>query len=174
MIKVRADEKANVVASVEAKYKQFFPGNSFEYTYLKDQYNNQYNDDKRFGKIVFVFTALAIIVACLGLIGLSSYTALLRTKEIGIRKVLGASVGNIVSILSIGFVQLVVVAALISLPIAYFGMVKWLETYPYRIDLGWSFFVIPVVIVMIIATVTIAFQVTKAAMTKPVDTLKYE
>jgi putative ABC transport system permease protein len=108
------------------------------------------------------------------LIGLSSYTAILRTKEIGIRKALGASVANIVSILSVDFVRLVIIAALLSLPIAYFVMSHWLESYPYRIDLGWTLFVVPVLIVVLIAALTICFQVLKTAMTKPVDTLKYE
>jgi putative ABC transport system permease protein len=98
----------------------------------------------------------------------------LRTKEIGIRKVLGASVANIVSILSVDFVRLVVFAGLISIPLAYYSMSNWLQAYPYRISLGLLTFVTPVLIVIVIAALTIAFQVLKTALTKPVDTLKYE
>jgi putative ABC transport system permease protein len=173
-IKIQAEDKTQLLTSVENNYKKFFAGNSFEYFYLQDRYNRQYNDDTRFGNVVSIFTVLAIIVACLGLIGLSSYTAIMRTKEIGIRKALGASVMNIVSILSIDFVRLVVIASLLSLPIAYYSMIKWLETYTYRISLGWMLFALPVIIVIVIAAVTIGFQVLKTALTKPVDTLKYE
>jgi putative ABC transport system permease protein len=100
-IKYETADKAQLISLVEATYKKFFSGNSFEYTFLQERYNNQYNDDTRFSKIVSIFTVLAIIVACLGLIGLSSYTAIMRTKEIGIRKALGASVANIISLLSV-------------------------------------------------------------------------
>jgi putative ABC transport system permease protein len=163
-----------MISQVESVYKKFFPGNSFEYTFLQDRYNNQYSDENRFGKVVSIFTGLAIVVACLGLIGLSSYTAIMRTKEIGIRKVLGASVASIVSILSIDFVRLVAIASILSLPIAYYSMSKWLESYTYRISLGWMLFALPVIIVIVVAAVTIGFQVLQTALTKPVDTLKYE
>jgi putative ABC transport system permease protein len=165
---------SNALTSVEQVYKKFFPGNSFEYNFLEEQYNRQYNDESRFGKVIVIFTIIAIVVACLGLIGLSSFTATQRTKEIGIRKVLGATVTNLVSILSIDFIKLVVIAALISLPIAYISMSTWLEGYTYRIELGWTLFIVPVIIVILIATVTIFFQVLKAALAKPADTLKYE
>jgi putative ABC transport system permease protein len=173
-LKIQTHDKTQLVASVENLYKKFFAGNSFEYFYLEDRYNNQYNDDTRFAKVVSIFTVLAIIVACLGLIGLSSHTAMMRTKEIGIRKVLGASVVSIVSILSIDFVRLVVIASILSLPIAYYSMSTWLETYTYRISLGWMLFALPIIIVIVIAAVTIGFHVLQTALTKPVDTLKYE
>jgi len=173
-IKIQAEDKTQLLASVESTYKKFFAGNSFEYFYLEDRYNRQYNDDTRFGKVVSIFTVLAIIVACLGLIGLSSYTAIMRTKEIGIRKALGASVMNIVSILSVDFVRLVIIACVLSLPIAYYSMNKWLEAYTYKISLGWMLFAFPIFIVIVIAAITIGFQVLKTALTKPVDTLKYE
>jgi putative ABC transport system permease protein len=173
-IKIQSADKTQMISHIESVYKKFFPGNSFEYTFLQDRYNNQYQDENRFGKIVSIFTGLAIVVACLGLIGLSSYTAIMRTKEIGIRKVLGASVASIVSILSIDFVRLVAIASMLSLPIAYYGMTKWLEAYTYRISLGWTLFATPVFIVIVIAAVTIGLQVLQTALTKPMDTLKYE
>jgi putative ABC transport system permease protein len=173
-IKINAIDQAHILSLVEATYKKFFPGNSFEYTFLEDRYNKQYADDKRFGTVIGIFTALAILVACLGLIGLSSYTAALRTKEIGIRKTLGASVANIVSLLSVEFVSLVAVSGLISLPIAYVGLSRWLEAYPYRITLNWFTFLIPVMLIILIAAITIGFHVLKTALTKPVETLRYE
>jgi putative ABC transport system permease protein len=173
-IKISTTDKVHLLSLIEGTYSKFFPGNSFDYVFLQDRYDRQYRDDKRFGSIVSIFTVLAIIVACLGLIGLSSYTAILRTKEIGIRKALGASVASIVSLLSLEFVRLVSVAALISLPIAYLAMNHWLRSYPYRIDLGLALFVIPLLIVVFIAALTICFQVIKTALTKPVDTLKHE
>ena len=117
---------------------------------------------------------LAIIVSCLGLIGLSSYTVAQRTKEIGIRKVLGASLANIVTILSIDFVRLIFIALLLAVPIAYFSMQNWLERYAYRITPHWTQFVFPLGIVLTIAAVTISFQILKTAMTNPAQTIKYE
>ncbi len=173
-IKIRTDDQKKIVADIETIYKKFFPGNSFQYSFLEDSYKRQYNDDTRFGKIVSIFTLLAIIVSCLGLIGLSSYTAVQRTKEIGIRKVLGASLINIISILSVDFVRLVLIAAILSLPIAYFSTQNWLQSYAYRISPGLVQFTLPLVIVVLIAAITISFQVFKTAMTNPADTLKYE
>lgn len=173
-IRINTTERQQVISGVEEVYKKFFPGNSFEYFFLEDRYNNQYKDDTRFGKIVSIFTVLVIIVACLGLIGLSSYTAVLRTKEIGIRKVLGASVSNLVSILSADFVKLVLAASFLAVPIAYIAMNKWLEGYTYRITPNWILFVLPVLVILVISAFTISFQVLKTAMTNPVDTLKNE
>jgi len=173
-IKINTSAVQQVIAGVEEVYEKFFPGNSFEYFFLEDRYNMQYKDDTRFGKIVSIFTVLAIIVACLGLIGLSSYTAVLRTKEIGIRKVLGASIGSLVAILSADFVKLVLAASLLALPVAYIGMSKWLEGYTYRITPNWILFALPVLIILFISAFTISFQVFKTAMSNPVDTLKNE
>jgi putative ABC transport system permease protein len=173
-IKIRGDETKQTIASIEETYKKFFPGNSFEYSFLEDRYNSQYNDDNRFAKIILVFTVLAIVVSCLGLVGLSSYTATQRTKEIGIRKVLGASMVNVVSLLSVDFVRLVFVASLLSLPIAYFSMQNWLERYAYRITPGWWQFVLPVVVILLIAAITISFQILRTAKTNPANTLKSE
>ncbi|HMI65211.1 MAG TPA: FtsX-like permease family protein, partial [Cyclobacteriaceae bacterium] len=128
----------------------------------------------RFGSIISIFTVLAIIISCLGLIGLSSYTAVQRTKEIGIRKVLGASLLSIVSLLSIDFIKLVFLATVLSLPIAYFAMRYWLEGYAYRTSIGWMLFLVPVVLILVIAALTMSFQVMKTAMTNPAETLKYE
>jgi putative ABC transport system permease protein len=173
-VKIKTKDPQKTLAGIEQTYRRFFPGNSFEYTFLEDRYKQQYNDDTRFGKVVSIFTLLAIVVSCLGLIGLSSYTAIQRTKEIGIRKVLGASLINIVSILSVDFLRLVLIATILSMPVAYFSMQNWLEGYAYRITPHWIQFILPIGIVLVIAAITISFQVLKTAMTNPVETIKYE
>ena len=124
--------------------------------------------------MVNIFTVLAIIISCLGLIGLSSYTAVQRTKEIGIRKVLGASLPSIVTLLSFDFLKLILVASLLALPVAYFSINQWLLAYAYRISPGWILFVLPVLMILIIAAVTMSFQIIKSALANPADTLKYE
>ncbi len=173
-IRIRGDDRLKAIAQVESTFKKFFPDNAFEYVFLEDSYKRQYDDDNRFGTIISVFTVLAIIISCLGLIGLSSYTAIQRTKEIGIRKVLGASLASIVTLLSIDFIKLVFLATLLSLPIAYFAIQDWLEGYAYRITVGWMLFVVPVISILLIAALTMSFQVVKTAMTNPAETLKCE
>jgi putative ABC transport system permease protein len=173
-VRINTKDVPTTLGRIEATYKKFFPGNSFEYTFLEDRYNRQYNDDTRFGKVVSIFTGLAIMVSCLGLIGLSSYTAAQRTKEVGIRKVLGASLMNIVSILSLDFVKLVAIGSILAVPFAYWGVQQWLQTYAYHITPQWTQFVFPIAIVLFVAIVTISFQVIKTATTNPAETIKYE
>jgi putative ABC transport system permease protein len=173
-IRIAGVNHKETLAKIETVFNRLFPDNAFEYSFLETTFKNQYLDDIRFSKIVNTFTVLAIIIACLGLIGLSSYTAVQRTKEIGIRKVLGASLYNIVALLSSNFLKLIIVACLLSLPIAYFTMHDWLATYAYRISLGWSLFAAPIALILLIAAATLSFQLLKAAMTNPVDTLKHE
>jgi putative ABC transport system permease protein len=173
-IKIKGGDHQKIVAGVEQVFKKAFPDNAFEYSFLEDKYNRQYADDNRFGKVISIFTILAIIISCLGLIGLSSYAAIQRTKEIGIRKVLGASLLNIVTLLSSNFIGLVVLAALMSIPLSYIAMQNWLEGYAYKINLGWLVFVIPVIFILLIAALTMSFQVVTTAMTNPAKTLKYE
>jgi putative ABC transport system permease protein len=173
-IRIGEGDRQAIIAQVETVYKKFFPDNAFEYSFLEDTYKRQYNDDNRFGTIVTIFTVLAIIISCLGLIGLSSYTAIQRTKEIGIRKVLGASMFSIVSLLSSDFIKLILFATLISLPMAYYATDNWLTGYAYRITLGWLMFLVPVILILLIAALTMSFQIIKTAMTNPAETLKYE
>ncbi|HEX6892463.1 MAG TPA: ABC transporter permease [Chryseolinea sp.] len=173
-IKVEPSSLQTSLAGIKSVYERSFPGNSFDYFLLEDRYNNQYKEDKRFASVVNIFTGLAILVSCLGLIGLSSYTAILRTKEIGIRKVLGASLPSIVTLLSIDFLKLILVAALLALPVAYFSANQWLLAYAYRISPGWTLFVIPVLVILIIAAVTMSFQIIRSALANPAETLKYE
>jgi len=173
-VRIRGAATQEIVAEIEKVYQQFFPDNAFGYSFLEDRYNRQYRDDNRFGQVVTIFTVLAIIIACLGLIGLSAYTAVQRTKEIGIRKALGATLFSIVSLLSMDFMKLIGIAVIVAIPIAYFAMQNWLEAYAYKISLGWILFAVPAIVILFIAAITMSFQIIKTARTNPVDTLKYE
>ncbi|MCB0427925.1 MAG: ABC transporter permease, partial [Mangrovimonas sp.] len=126
------------------------------------------------GKIAFTFSLLAILIACLGLFGLASYMAEQRTKELGVRKVLGASAGNLVKLLSKDFVKLVGVAFLIAVPLSWYAMHSWLEDFAYRTSLSWWIFIVAGLLAMIIAVATISFQAIKAALTNPVKSLRTE
>jgi putative ABC transport system permease protein len=173
-IRLQTTDYDKIVPEIEAAYKEFFPDNIFQYFFMEDRYRTQYSDDQRFARVVNIFTVLAIIVSCLGLIGLSSYAAVQRTKEIGIRKVLGASVVNIISMLSLDFVRLVALAIVLSMPIAYFSMQNWLSTYAYRIALNWTMFILPVVMILAIAVITISSQIIKVALSEPARSLRHE
>jgi putative ABC transport system permease protein len=173
-IKLREGGGTETISTIEQVYRKFFPDNAFSYSFLEDRYQRQYNDDNRFAKVIVVFTGLAIIISCLGLIGLSSYMAVQRTKEIGIRKVLGASLSGIVTLLSADFMRLVGVANILALPAVYMLSKIWLESYAYRITPKVFMFILPAALILLIAAITISFQVLKTAMTNPADTLKYE
>ena len=173
-IKLRDEDYQDVIGQIKSLFEISFPDNAFSYSILEDNFNKQYQSDKQFGNIINVFTGLAIIISCMGLIGLSSCAAVQRTKEIGIRKVLGASITSIISLLSIDFIKSVLYATLLSIPATYFFSGTWLMNYAYRITPDLLIFTLPVVTILIIATVTISIQVLKTARTNPVDTLKYE
>ncbi|MFC4870679.1 ABC transporter permease [Negadavirga shengliensis] len=173
-IKVGTENLSQTIAAVEALYKQHFPGNPFQYTFVDEQFDRQYRNDLRFAKLFTVFTSLAIFIACLGLLGLATYTARQRTKEIGIRKVLGASVSGVVGMLSSDFIKLVLMAFLIGSPIAWFVMNRWLENYAYRIDMEWWMFAIAGLGTVVIALLTVSFQSVKVALANPVESLRSE
>ena len=173
-IKYNASNTQQVVQLAEERWAQFFPGNPFEYFFLDDYYNEQYKADRQFGTVFTVFSGLAIFVACLGLFGLASFMTAKRTKEIGIRKVLGASIGGILSLLSTDFLKLIIVSVVLAMPIAYYGMNEWLNGFAFRIDMAWYIFVAPAMLVLLIAFATISFQTSRAAKANPVDSLRYE
>lgn len=162
------------VKAIENTWQTVFPNSAFHYFFLDEKYDQQYRADTQFGQVVTIFSTLAIFIACLGLFGLSSFTILQRTKEIGIRKVLGASVGQIVRLLSQDFIRLVLISSVVALPIAYFAMREWLSGYANRISLNWWLFVIPLGVVLLIALLTVSFQTIKAAIANPVKSLRYE
>jgi putative ABC transport system permease protein len=173
-VKVNTKDIAQTMAAIKAKYDAFFPGNLFDYYFLDDSYNNQYANDRLFGKIFGIFSAFAVLIACLGLLGLSLFTTVQRTKEIGVRKVLGASVINIVVLLSKDFVRLVLIAFVIASPVAWFIMNNWLSDFAYRINISAWIFIIAGLSAMIIALATISFQAIRAALVNPVKSLRSE
>jgi putative ABC transport system permease protein len=165
---------AQTVAQVQKEWDKFFPGNTYEYFFLDDHFNDQYQADHRFGKVFGVFTGLAIFVACLGLFGLASFTTLQRTREIGIRKVMGASVLGILKLLYKEFALLLLWAFVISIPIAWLTSLNWLQAYAFRINLHWLFFVLPFLGIVLIAFVTVSFQTLRASLANPVKSLRSE
>lgn len=173
-IKVDVKDLPATITSIKEKYDAFFPGNLFDYYFLDEHFNKQYADDQLFGKVFAIFAGFAIFIACLGLLGLSLFATMQRTKEIGIRKVLGASVSNIILLLSKDFIKLVVVAFVIASPVAWFVMHNWLQNYAYRINISWWIFLAAGFLAVIIALTTISFQSIKAAMANPVKSLRTE
>jgi putative ABC transport system permease protein len=174
-VKIRTNKSlATMVRTVEEKYKGAFPDNPFQYFFLDDYFNLQYQSDVQFGKVFGLFSLLAIIIACLGLFGLSSYLVLQRTKEIGIRKVLGATVVQITSLVSKEFILIVLISNIIAWPIAFYTMDFWLRGFAFRIDLGVFSFVLPTAITLLIATLTVATQSIKAARANPTINLRAE
>ena len=173
-LKVNTRNLPETLSFIEKQWEANFTGNPFHYFFLDDFFNRQYQSDQRFASAFMLFAALAIFIACLGLFGLSSYTVVQRTKEIGIRKVLGASVQNILTLLSWDFIRLVCIASLLALPVAYLVMQKWLANYAFRINIGWGLLLVPVVMVLLIALLTVSFQTIKAALSNPAKSLRYE
>ena len=173
-LRVKTDDMKATVSSVASAWRKIYPDAVFEYYFLDEKYDQQYRADTQFGKVMAAFSGLIIFIACLGLFGLSSYTITQRAKEIGIRKVLGASVSEIVHLLSLNFAKTVLIAALIALPVAYFLMEQWLSNYFVRISLNAWIFVFAVAVILLLATVTVSFQTIKSAVANPVDSLKQE
>lgn len=162
------------IAQVEKKYKEAFPGNPFDYYFLDDFFNSQYKGEQQFGKIFSLFAILAIVIACLGLWGLASFTTAQKLKEISIRKVLGASIGGILSLLSWEFLKLVLIASIIAIPLTWYGVDAWLNTFAFRIGLQWDLFVVPVVVLAMIALGTVSLQILRGANANPAKVLRSE
>jgi putative ABC transport system permease protein len=173
-VKIDPGSEHEVISLAANAFNKFFPGNVFDYSFLEDSFNTNYSDDQRFSKVTSVFTFLAIIISALGLISLAAHAATLRTKEVGIRKVLGASTVNVLSLLSMDFMKPVLVASLLSVPLSYLLLDLWLKQYAYHITLGWHLFVIPVALTIATAWITLSLQLSKAAGANPVDSLKHE
>jgi len=173
-LKVSTENLPQTIAAVEKIYKTLFPGNPFSYNFVDEKFDEQYRNDQRFAALFSVFAGLAILIACLGLFGLASFSARQRTKEIGIRKVLGASVAAIVTLLSKEFLKLILLANIIAWPIAYYVMKDWLQDFAYRIDIGWWVFALAGGLALLIALLTVSTQAIKAALANPVEALRYE
>ncbi len=173
-VKIGTANLQQTIDGLQANWKRFFPEDQFDYFFLDDHFNQQYHADKQFGQVFGVFTGIGILVACLGLFGLVSYTIVQRTKEIGIRKVLGASVNNILQLLYRDFAILIVIAFVLSIPLAWYAIHKWLQTYAFRIDVNPLFFIMPFIAVVVIAFCTVSYLSLKAALMNPVKSLKTE
>lgn len=163
-----------LLAQVESKWRSMAPGMPFQYRFLDESFNSMYRDEQRIGKLAMTFSFLAIFIACLGLFGLATYMAEQRMKEIGVRKVLGASVSDIASMLSKDFLKLVLISSLIAFPIAWYAMNKWLMDFAFRVSIAWWVFVAAAVVALVIAIVTVSFQSIKAALSNPINSLRNE
>ena len=173
-VKLHSDDLQKAVQDISATWKDIAPSQPIRYTFLDDSFAQMYNDVKRIGRICTNFALLAIIVACLGLFALSTYLAEQRSKEIGIRKVLGASVGSILGMLLQNFLKLVLLALLIAAPLAWFLMQEWLKDFAYRYQIRWDVFVLAGVAVSLLAVLTIGFQAMRSALSNPLDSLRSE
>lgn len=173
-LKVSTEDLPGTIAGIEEAYNQVFPENPFEFFFLDDYFAAQYKADQQFGKVFSLFSGLAILVACLGLFGLTSYITARRTKEIGIRKIMGASVIQILVLLGKQFIGLVFIAALLALPLAWWGGDQWLSTYAFRAGFNLWIFVLPVISIVAIALITVYWQSMKVARSNPADSLRYE
>ena len=171
---VRTKNYASLLKEVEKSWNKINPDIPFVYSFLDKDFQKNYEKDQRASGIVSYFTFIAILIACLGLFGLSAFSAEQRTREIGIRKVLGASVTNVASLLSKDFIKLVLIALVIASPLAWIGMNKWLQGFAYRINISWWMFAIAGLLAIFIALFTVSFQAIKAAVANPVKSLRTE
>jgi putative ABC transport system permease protein len=173
-VKTTGRNAAKAIAAATRLWNRYNPGFPFEYNFMDEEYGNLYKTELRTGVLFNIFSAIAIIISCLGLLGLATYTAQIMTKEIGIRKVLGASVSSIVALVSKDFLKLVLLSIAIGSPIAWWAMNKWLQSFVYRIDINWVIFLLAGLFSIGIALITISFQSVKAAIANPVKSLRSE
>lgn len=173
-VNVAASNLPSTITAIENKWKSLIPNRPFSYFFLDEYFDKQYRSEERFGNLFLNFAVLAIFISCLGLLGLASYSTIQRTKEIGVRKVMGASVSNIVGLLSKDFLKLVLISFFIAGPVAGYFMYKWLQDFAYRVGLNWWVFLVAGMLAVFIALFTISFQAIKAAVTNPVKSLRTE
>jgi putative ABC transport system permease protein len=174
MVRTKAGETKQAIASLSKLYKEINPNYAFAYQFVDEEYQKLYTSEITISRLSVLFATLAILISCLGLLGLAMFSAEQRVKEIGVRKVLGASVGQIVSLFSFGFVKLVVIAFVIAAPVAWYSMISWLQDFAYKVDISWWVFVLAAVISIFIALLTISYQAIKSAMANPVKSLRSE
>ncbi len=174
IFKITNSNVSGLLSTMKTKWDSYNTKEPFTFSFMDDHFNNAYAIEQKTGTILNIFAILTIFVACLGLFGLATYTAEQRTKEIGIRKVLGASVTQVTQMLSKAFLKLVLISSLIAFPVAWWGMNKWLQNFAYRIDISWWVFVIAGLAALVIALITVSFQAIKAAVANPVKSLRTE
>lgn len=173
-VKVSSAKLPATIAAIEKKYKSVIPNRPFSYYFMDEFFDRQYRSEERFGKLFLNFAILAIFISCLGLLGLASYSTMQRTREIGIRKVMGASVSNIINLLSRDFLKLVIISFFIAAPVAWYFMHQWLADFAYRTNISWWIFATAGILAVLIAVITISFQAIKAAVSNPVKALRTE
>jgi putative ABC transport system permease protein len=174
MIRIKGTQQKETIAQIQKMYESYNPGFPFTFNYLDEAYQKQYETETRVSVLAGYFLALAIIISCLGLFGLVAFTAQKRQKEIGIRKVIGASVNNIALMLTKDFLKLVVIAVTIAFPLSWWAMSQWLQGFAYRIDIGAGVFFIAIISIVVITLLTVSFQAIKAAIANPVKSLRSE
>jgi putative ABC transport system permease protein len=173
-VKLKTTDINNTIAFINSVWNRFSPGYPLDYQFMDETYGRMYKAEQKLSSLLWIFTIMAIIVGCMGLFGLAAFSAEQRTKEIGIRKVLGASVINIVQLLSKSFLKLVFIASIIAFPVAWFAMNNWLEDFPYRVKVSWWIFGVAAVAALGIALLTVSFQAIKAGIANPVKSLRTE
>lgn len=173
-LKLQTADISNLMSKVEAKWKTFAPALPFEYSFLDEDYERLYEGERQVGKLITIFASLSIFISCLGLFGLAAFMAERRSKEIGIRKVMGATVYGITTLLSRDFLRLVVLAVALATPLAWYLITKWLEGFAYRIDVSWWIFPLAGIVAVVIAFLTVSYQSVRAAMTNPATSLRTE
>ncbi|MGI9549973.1 MAG: ABC transporter permease, partial [Aurantibacter sp.] len=173
-VKIRAGKTKDAVVAMQSVFTKLLPDIPLHYDFVDAQFAESYKSETLTGALTYYFALISILISCLGLFGLATFMAKQRTKEIGIRKVLGASVGNITTLISMDFLKLVGLAILIASPLAYYLMVEWLQGFAYRIQLTWWVFGLAGLLTVLIAFATIGFQAVKAAMAEPVKSLRTE
>jgi putative ABC transport system permease protein len=173
-VKLNTANLPALMSKIESTWKGLSPNQHFEYSFMDEDFNALYASEQRMGKLFIIFTTLAIIIACLGLFGLAAYAAEQRNREISIRKVLGASVSSIASMLSKDFVKLVIISIVIATPLAWLVMQKWLQGFAYRQNIQWWVFAVTGLSALAIAILTVSYQSVKAALVNPADNLRGE
>ena len=173
-IKINGENTRETISFIKKTYSDIFPDATFEYDFLDDRFQRLYDADIKISTTLIIGAYLMIFISCLGLFGLSAFMALQRTKEIGIRKIMGASITAIMTLLSGNFLKLILLANLFALPVAYLSLNNWLDNYAFKVPIAWWFFIGPVALVFLIAILSLSFQTFKAARKNPVDTLRYE
>jgi putative ABC transport system permease protein len=171
---VNTDNVGNVIPFLENKWKTLLPNQPFEYSFLNEDFQRNYSADARTSRIVNSFTFISILISCLGLFGLAAFAAQQRIKEIGVRKVLGASITSIVALLSGDFIKLVIISIVIATPLTWYVMKKWLQDFAYSIQMEWWMFALAGALAIVIALLTVSSHAIKAALTNPVKSLKSE
>ena len=173
-VNFKNEDTQHVLGQLQSSWQQHFPEYPFNYFFLDQFYDRQYKYDQQFSNAMTLFSGLAVFMACLGLFGLTSYAVVRRTKEIGIRKVLGAGLLNVMALFTRDFARLIVVANAVAIHLVYYGCSRWLENYAYKIPLDWGLFVIPAIVILSTALITVTLQTIKVALRNPVESLRHE